>query len=275
MQKRISSNNIFFHVQNNHLDGFTSQCKKCRAIAAKKYRQKNIDKINKKRKKYYESNKEKYLKQCKQYYKLNKNEKLKKARKRYHKKTKHQTLQHQKEWYKSKALYNGMAFQKIIPYQETRQNPNKKSIGQIRCAYCGKWYSPTNLEIKNRCRGLVTTSGGEGNIYCSESCKQACPVFKKVSWPDGFKKASSREVNPYTRQLCFEKDGYTCQKCGANGSKIQLHCHHIKTYTLNKILGNDIDNVITLCKACHKTVHKYPGCTYYESRCFDDAKHAA
>ncbi len=49
--------------------------------------------------------------------------------------------------------------------------------------------------------------------------------------------------------------------------EVQLHCHHIEGYTQNPLLGNDIDNVITLCKACHKEVHKLPGCNYQDLRC--------
>lgn len=35
----------------------------------------------------------------------------------------------------------------------------------------------------------------------------------------------------------------------------------------NKILANDIDNCITLCKECHKLVHKQHGCRYVDLKC--------
>jgi len=61
-----------------------------------------------------------------------------------------------------------------------------------------------------------------------------------------------------------------CKKCGATQEDAPLHCHHIEGYAQNPRLGNDVDNTITLCKECHKKVHKLPGCGYYELRCNRD-----
>ena len=65
----------------------------------------------------------------------------------------------------------------------------------------------------------------------------------------------------------MERDNYSCQKCNAKGEGVVLHAHHILSYKKNIIVANDIDNVITLCKSCHKEVHKKGGCKYYELRC--------
>jgi 5-methylcytosine-specific restriction endonuclease McrA len=112
--------------------------------------------------------------------------------------------------------------------------------------------------------GIIT---GEQRFYCSENCKISCPIFNQRLWPKGFKKATSREVVPLLRQLVLERDNYTCQKCGATTETAQLHVHHEKSYTLNKIMANDPDNCITLCKECHKKVHSQEGCKYVDLQC--------
>ncbi len=48
----------------------------------------------------------------------------------------------------------------------------------------------------------------------------------------------------------LQRDGWRCQSCG---SLINLQVHHRKFRSHG---GNDCeDNLITLCNACHKTLH--------------------
>ena len=138
---------------------------------------------------------------------------------------------------------------------------------EVKCRYCGKYFIPNNLIVTRRIQALNGTMEGECSIYCSEHCKTACPVFNQHLYPKGFKKTSSREVNPLIRQMCFERDDWKCQICGASQKETPLHCHHIEGYAQNPHLGNDVKNTITLCKTCHKEVHKLPGCGYYDLRC--------
>jgi len=132
------------------------------------------------------------------------------------------------------------------------------------CAYCGKIFVPNLRSVHSRLRVITGKHGGDSNFYCSDECKEDCPTFNKIKYPKGFKNGTSREVSTYLRKLCFERDNWECQKCGAT---INLHCHHINGYTQNKILANDIDNVITLCKSCHKRVHSEVGCRYVDLKC--------
>lgn len=134
----------------------------------------------------------------------------------------------------------------------------------IKCTYCGKFFRPTLTAIRSRVFALNNNGCGEGRLYCSDSCKQACPVFNKVLWPKGFKKATSREVPAMLRQMVLEGDNWTCQLCERTGDEVELHCHHVKTVKGNEILAADIDNCITFCKDCHKLIHSQEGCTYTE-----------
>jgi hypothetical protein len=140
---------------------------------------------------------------------------------------------------------------------------------EVKCTYCGKWFMPSIISVRSRIAALNRVDGqrscGEGRFYCSDSCRNSCSIFQRRKYPKGFKPATSREVQPELRQLVFERDDYTCQKCGKFDTEI--HCHHIDPVSQNPIESADIDNCITLCKGCHKEVHKQEGCGYNELKC--------
>ena len=154
-----------------------------------------------------------------------------------------------------------------LGFCEDIRNQRATEILEVRCTYCGQWYAPTRHSVQNRLDAINSLNQGEQRLYCSENCKQACPTFGQHRYPKGFKKATSREVSTYLRQMVFERDNWECQKCGKTIKETALHCHHIKGYAQNKILANDIDNCITLCKDCHKEVHKQHGCGYVDLQC--------
>lgn len=138
-------------------------------------------------------------------------------------------------------------------------------ILKVKCAYCGKWFIPTVGSVRARIKSLIGIGNGEGRFYCSDKCKQACPIFNQKKFPKGFKPATSREVQPELRQLVLARDNWICKKCGATDT--ELHCHHITGVVKNPIESADLDNCITLCKSCHKEVHRQKDCKYNELRC--------
>ena len=123
----------------------------------------------------------------------------------------------------------------------------------VKCTYCGRYFIPMNKEVQLRARAIQGTidSTAENRLYCSDGCKDACPIYGAILWPKGFKKASSIEVDPLVRQLCLELDDYTCQLCYKTIDEIELHARHEKGVRQNPIFANDVDNTITLCKKCH------------------------
>lgn len=132
------------------------------------------------------------------------------------------------------------------------------------CAYCGKYFIPLKQDIHNRIKALKSNDLSENRLYCSGGCKNSCSIYNQRLCPKGYKQATSREVQPQLRKLVFKRDGHTCQKCD---SKDNLHCHHITGVEMNPIESADIDNCITLCKDCHKEVHKQDGCNMKRKKC--------
>lgn len=60
------------------------------------------------------------------------------------------------------------------------------------------------------------------------------------------------------RLQVFDRDNFTCQKCGSKKSR-PLNAHHIEGYSFNKELRTVVDNGITFCKKCHKDFHHIYG----------------
>lgn len=248
-------------------------------IKKKLYRSKNKDKmlqyridnkehIKKQRKQYsknyYKDNREEVQKKTKKYYKDNRIT-MNKKQGIYYEKNKELFSVKTKEYNRRSAVYISF-FNKLTVDECPRVSKDEVSL-EVKCRYCGKYFIPTNNEVARRIRALNGTATGENSLYCSNNCKKACPIFGQQKWPKGFKRASSREVNPLIRQISFERDNWKCQICGKSTNEVSLHCHHIEGVAQNPRLSNDVKNTVTLCKYCHKEVHKLPGCNYYELRC--------
>lgn len=54
------------------------------------------------------------------------------------------------------------------------------------------------------------------------------------------------------RQYVLFRDGYKCKCCGKHGDVVKLHVHHKESRQTG---GDAPDNLITLCKECHKALH--------------------
>jgi len=161
------------------------------------------------------------------------------------------------------SVYDTYASQ-ILWCESIRRNKQDRNILEVKCTYCGKWYKPTYISLSNRLRFLKGSSKWEGRLYCSDECKNECPIYHKSKYPKDFKPATSREVQPELRQIVLKRDGYKCVKCGSDKS---LHCHHLEGIRWEPIESADIDKCITLCKSCHIEVHKQPDCGYNDMKC--------
>lgn len=64
-------------------------------------------------------------------------------------------------------------------------------------------------------------------------------------------------MNIKWRENIYERDNYTCQKCGDVGEK--LNAHHLNGYHWDKVNRFSLDNGVTLCVECHKEYHSIYG----------------
>lgn len=172
---------------------------------------------------------------------------------------------------KNIALYD--TFSERLYFEEVsyEERYNQKIL-LVRCLYCNKWFSPTPREIYKRCDSINNINLGANNFYCSDGCKEACPVFNQQKYPKGFKSgntASSREMQPELRKMVLERDNWTCQygSCGKTVEDCSIHCHHMEGIMINPIESVDIDMCISFCKKHHKKVHKEKDCRYVDLQC--------
>jgi len=93
--------------------------------------------------------------------------------------------------------------------------------------------------------------------YC-KSCKQKgerSPNWKGGITPERIKIWRSQKYRNW-RKAVFERDNYTCQKCGKTNCWIEAH--HIKPFSNFPKLRFELSNGITLCKSCHYHIgHHY------------------
>jgi len=172
--------------------------------------------------------------------------------------------------YDKKGIPHFDVYASRISYAEDiRRNIKDPNILEVRCTYCNNWFAPSISQVQERGRALEKISATESRFYCSDKCKLACPIYKKIKYAEGYAPETSREVQPQLRQMRFEKDNYTCQKCKKHQSNldVELHCHHLEGIRWEPIESADVDKVITLCKNCHIEVHKKEGCSYHDMKC--------
>ena len=153
--------------------------------------------------------------------------------------------------------------------ERPKRDKKDKNILTVLCNQCKKRFIPDVKSIRNRVRSIKGTSDGECRIYCSDICKQKCSVFNRSKYPKYYIPDYSREVQPELRQMRFEIDDYTCQKCKKHQDEleVELHCHHIEGIRWEPLESADLDKVITYCKNCHEETHQIEGCGYNDMKC--------
>jgi len=133
---------------------------------------------------------------------------------------------------------------------ENNPRYNKESKTNINCANCGKEFIIYKSWIKN----------GDGK-YCSKKCQyeHRSEIYtgeNSANWKGGVFPDYGRNWKKQ-RSAARKRDNYTCQHCGITEKEIgrQLDVHHIKTilsFSGDWDSANKIDNLISLCNACHR-----------------------
>jgi len=128
-----------------------------------------------------------------------------------------------------------------------------KSICQCDCGFL-KVIDNYNLKVGQ------TTSCGCKKLLNFADAKKARGE-RHGMWRGGVtgERARTMQSGDYKewRKQVFERDNYTCQKCGQIG--YELNAHHIESYRENENKRTDIDNGVTLCRKCHVEFHSLHG----------------
>lgn len=86
------------------------------------------------------------------------------------------------------------------------------------------------------------------------------PRWREDLTPEEREKRRDHYQHKLWRDQVYERDAYTCQKCGHDKGG-NLNAHHIVPHSKDKSIAWDVDNGVTLCKPCHMGFHGQYGYT--------------
>ncbi len=141
--------------------------------------------------------------------------------------------------------------------EDTRYNPHKLTEIQVHCKNykCknskekGGWFTPSGIQFSERVRALENKGRDLSYFYCSEECKNICPLYYSRG-NDPFKETEK----PYTKSeyqtfriYVLERDSYICQFCGESATDV----HHEKPQKLEPFFALDPYYAWSCCEKCH------------------------
>lgn len=127
--------------------------------------------------------------------------------------------------------------------QKLKKGEHTKKWNRIKliCKQCGKEFEVQNYR-KNEA------------MFCSRECAYK---YRDNGISTECEKIRKNKDYKIWREMVFERDNWTCQKCLERG--FELNAHHIENFSNNEELRFNIDNGITLCRECHYKFHKVYG----------------
>lgn len=108
----------------------------------------------------------------------------------------------------------------------------------------------------NTPRSWNGTSGICSRCYRSSRLGASNPNWKGGITPANKKLRASPEYKAW-RIAVFERDSYTCQKCGQVGWT--LHAHHLIPFSADPEFRLEVSNGQTLCEPCHRKTDSFLG----------------
>jgi 5-methylcytosine-specific restriction endonuclease McrA len=149
--------------------------------------------------------------------------------------------------------------------EEMRYDPTKSKEKEIQ-VHCknhlcrnskemGGWFTPSGRQIESRIWALENENGNGGcYFYCSELCKNKCPLYGLQS--DPYKENQNtftKEEYQQFREFVLERDDYICQYC----EELATIVHHERPQKLEPLFVLDPDFAWSCCEECHyKYGHK-------------------
>ena len=142
--------------------------------------------------------------------------------------------------------------------EEMKQAISKANKGRI-AHNKGKKHTPEALKkISESGKGRSPPNKGK-SVSEETKAKISCSVRGiKIEEFDGIKTPVSQAARSKLKQLgldvtCFKNADYTCDICLVKG--VELHAHHMNNWKFFPEARYDINNLVCLCKTCHKSFH--------------------
>ena len=166
----------------------------------------------------------------------------------------------------------------IVPLIDMKQEEFNEHLDQIIKAglfriyeHCGKKFIAINqflnFQILKKDRrpqtlldGVDTWDKAEALGFISSDLRAEYSGETHHNWkggvtPENAKIRNSPEYSKWRLEV-FERDKFTCKKCGEAGGK--LEAHHIKSFADFPELRFEVKNGKTLCEKCHAGIHRKP-----------------
>ena len=168
-------------------------------------------------------------------------------------------------------MTNGVAVYKDREWMKARREAGK-SVQEIAeeagCSYhtVRKWLARLDLRFTPEERYRARTPWNKGlHGYRTgmvvgerhrEAIRRARSGPRSNFWRGGVtpRRASTARWTHEQAPRIHQRFGYTCQLCGHRGGR--LHVHHAVPVWLNPARERDPDNLISLCRTCHSSVHR-------------------
>lgn len=143
-------------------------------------------------------------------------------------------------------------------WNSTRIGPSNPTwtSQQVACTHCGKMLFRKPCHIRSQTR-----------FFCDRTCHAQWMAQHQVgenspTWKGGYHSYYGLNWGQQSH-AARKRDNYRCQGCGKRQKKRAFDVHHIKPFRLfgyipgendRYLEANQLENLITLCKSCHKLV---------------------
>lgn len=142
-----------------------------------------------------------------------------------------------------------------LVYVKACHNESKRYCSK-NCYYKSKIGKKQSIETVEKRR--IKNTGKKRGEETKKKISIALIGENNGSWRGGISKgrrgSNCGKKHREWRNSVFERDKYTCKKCGAKsgcGKKIILNAHHVMPFAYYPSLRFEISNGMTLCDRCH------------------------
>lgn len=136
-------------------------------------------------------------------------------------------------------------------------NRHKGNIVTFNCEECGK-AKTVRLAFYKKARHHFC-SVGCSNVYLGRiQSGKAHWNWKGGITPKNHRLRNTPRYKKW-RNAVYKKDNWTCRKCDTKCKSKTIVAHHVKSFEEYQKLRYSVKNGLTLCRGCHKKVHKEIG----------------